>query len=521
MTCRKAASCLLMLLVACVVLTPTAARAELDNLYGEVTQGELDRFKLKMQDWTPGENNIGNEYAYGPTGAKMKQLGKLIEISNDVEFLDKMITFADAMLAARNDPQTGRVLWTGDRALVWPNQPVGSDRAKNATSENGDVIGHIANCARLILMNRTLWHAPVNVGDPHGYGATYLERARTYVRELEKTMQSFVLPYFVDPQTRRLHNPTHPQWQKHFRNGGRPTPWNQQSMFCRAFQNLAICHEVLGNEAKAEAYDAIVQTAIDWFVENLVDYKKDGHDVVKWLYILDDDHIEDKGHASYDIEMMVRAYYSGRYDVPLEAMRKLANTAIYVAAEQGVPAGKTVTRPGQIGRFQRLSGFDKQIYNIVYGTSPRLSATLLWFKHLYHTSDTIIPDSSPPYLELDIRAAGETVTIDPLLVTAHRRLGLEPFEIDRGGEGGDVRLTVSFNEDRIFSGALPSVPTVRLTLNRHIARYLKEGRAVAELIESGCPVAFEAVLQGGRRVQQADRVRLNMNEVSALQPNEG
>ena len=55
-------------------------------------------------------------------------------------------SFADMMLAtARNDPIKGRILWTGNRDLTWPNSPrFHRPIPLLPGEENGDILGHIA-----------------------------------------------------------------------------------------------------------------------------------------------------------------------------------------------------------------------------------------------------------------------------------------------------------------------------------------------------------------------------------------
>ena len=108
-----------------------------------------------------------------------------------------MIRFADAALACRNDPMNGRVMWTGKRELCWPNKTLTAEDAAYSGSESGDVIAHIAYCAELILRIPALWTNTVPIGDPRGYGATYRARALKYVTEMDRSIDTFIVPWFV------------------------------------------------------------------------------------------------------------------------------------------------------------------------------------------------------------------------------------------------------------------------------------------------------------------------------------
>ena len=68
---------------------------------------------------------------------------------------------------------------------------------KYSGSENGDVIAHIGYCAKLILKTTALATNSVGIGDPRGYGRSYRERALTYVREMDRSLDTFILPNFV------------------------------------------------------------------------------------------------------------------------------------------------------------------------------------------------------------------------------------------------------------------------------------------------------------------------------------
>ena len=89
---------------------------------------------------------------YGNLGQSAEALADMYEITHDREILDELVKRADMMLAGRNDPEKGRILWTGNRELIWPNSPDSDDEFLYAGTENGDVIGHIVNVARLDLL---------------------------------------------------------------------------------------------------------------------------------------------------------------------------------------------------------------------------------------------------------------------------------------------------------------------------------------------------------------------------------
>ena len=62
---------------------------------------------------------------------------------------------------------------------------------------NGDVLAHIAYPAQLILAEKSLWN------EKAGDGRMYRQVAEQLVRECDKTIDSFILPYWVDTKTNR------------------------------------------------------------------------------------------------------------------------------------------------------------------------------------------------------------------------------------------------------------------------------------------------------------------------------
>lgn len=256
-----------------------------EKLEGPVTEAELRAFKSFMRDVPVPKDNQRNAMVYGSGGMAVESLGRMFEISEDRELLDLMLRFTDAMLAARNDPKTGVIVWTGEREPVWPNAVPVTGKLAYAGTETGDVAGHIAYAARLILQNDKLAAEKVPDGDPNGFGATYRERALCYVREMDHTMNTFVLKWLVRPGTQRCYQPDSPAYDAATRPGSAnlPVPWNQQTMLNNGFQRLAECHALLGDDpARVKRYDAIVQASVDWFFEMAKRITVNGHECYRW-----------------------------------------------------------------------------------------------------------------------------------------------------------------------------------------------------------------------------------------------
>jgi hypothetical protein len=167
----------------------------LQGLSGPVTQTEISSFKTFMQgESPPAANTYDNTVADGTAGMEAEACGLMYEVSHDSQILDLMIKYADAFLALRNNTNTGAIMWDGSRAPVWLTKPpTNSDGSINiqagyAGCENNDIVGHIADCAKLILQTPALWNTPVapEVGEQRNRGSDVQADDEGQVRRLRR-----------------------------------------------------------------------------------------------------------------------------------------------------------------------------------------------------------------------------------------------------------------------------------------------------------------------------------------------
>jgi len=399
---QRAIATIIALLLAPPAMLHAADPLVVERLEGPVTATEILAFKSYMCEAPVPTNNLDNVMVYGGGGVAVETLGRMVEVSGDQELLDRMLTITDAMLAARNDPKTGTIVWTGERELVWPNKSPMDGKPLYSSTENGDVVGHIAYAAKLILQKENLWNVKVADGDPNAFGATYHERAIRYVREMDRTIDSFILKRLVRPDTLRYYTPNSPLYEAATKPGAanQPVPWNQQAMLNNGFQRLAECHTLLGDDAdRVQRYEAIVKASVDWFFSMVQRVTVKDHVCYKWGYLAQEPlkNIEDAGHGSEDIAGLCRAYRSGRYGISAAMMEPLANTVLYVMRN---PDGKFMTRvdgtlkpgghpPGGLnGKWMDLCEFAPELFPILYEinrgrikSSPEITAIILWHKH--------------------------------------------------------------------------------------------------------------------------------------------
>jgi hypothetical protein len=190
----------------------------IDSISGPVTAHEIDSFKEFMRTRSPGTTSWGgsgahNALADGVPGRDVEALGLMFEATGDREILDRMVFFVDAFITMRNDPVTGRIMWTGRREPIWVPTAPDSLHPGYAASEAADTVAHIAYAAKLIAQNRRLWDLTVPGGDPHGLGATYLQRARTYLQRCDQSMDEYFAKWFVEAGTNLIREPKdNPMW---------------------------------------------------------------------------------------------------------------------------------------------------------------------------------------------------------------------------------------------------------------------------------------------------------------------
>ncbi|KAJ1926819.1 hypothetical protein FBU59_007282, partial [Linderina macrospora] len=128
-----------------------------------------------------------------------------------------------------------------------------------------------------------------------------------------------------------------------YKSGG-TVPWNQQMMFNYGFMNLAIAHELLGdNPGKVKLYDSFVKASVDWFFSVTKATKgKKGNLVYSWGYIPENSSGEDNNHGSLDCAGFSRIYASGRYGVTKAQLNPFANTFVDIMTlGKGKYAGRT------------------------------------------------------------------------------------------------------------------------------------------------------------------------------------
>jgi hypothetical protein len=395
-------------------VSDTTGPLVIDSLDCDVTAPEADallatvsKTAIPTSQWPGG---VHNYLADGTGGTTLEAINRLYEVTGEIpalsaqhaKLLDLAIAWSDAWLSHRNDLALGekRVMWTGKIDPVWPPD---APPSTYAGCEVGETVGILAYTALNIVQTPAVANATVPDGDPNGYGATYLARAKTYVAMLEQSMDGFFNPNFLDAATLTIHHPASAAYDAIASNN--VNAWNREMMFLHAWQTLAQVHAVLHDApAKQAQYEAIVRNTVDLFVKNAQAAKApDGTAVYDWGYGNSGDEVgkltgeQIDIHAEYDIWGLTRAYAAGLTSATPQQMASYAATVVHeIAISPGVYASyvdrccSTATLDFLPEGLMMLVPFDAAIYrpaataDIKSGrqkNSPALTVSILWAKH--------------------------------------------------------------------------------------------------------------------------------------------
>lgn len=378
---------------------PAAPQLLVETLDGPVTTNELAAAKVFALSRPLPDGNHGNNIVYGRAHQDDDLLAVMYEITGDRDYLNRLIEFSDAILACRNNTNTGDLFWTGKREPTWSSgvAQAGSTNYQVTHVESGAILELLARCSQLIIAHKELWNDPVPVPDPLHLGRTYLDRARGYIRECNRTIDAFILPWSVQKTNGllRLYFADSPLLKRmEGRTGdaaGKPIPWNQQFMLVRGLVGLADAMQKLGDDTNRVAlYDHISKDSIDWFVSELHSVTVSNEVAYTWSYAPGDTglhYIENTPHGSSDVEGMYVCYQSGRFRISPSTMRGFGNTALYLVRKDGAFAKNVDGSGGDHGlstAWLCLAEFRPELYPLIVGrdtgrtNDPRMSRILKW-----------------------------------------------------------------------------------------------------------------------------------------------
>lgn len=396
---------LLFLLLSCKIVLGQSAIIE--NLTGNITINELQAFKQKINSITYTEEVLyRNAWVYGTPSKNIEACGLMYEATKDVEILDRMIYFCDKALIQRNDKASAgnggqRITFTGNIDPVWPSDAVEPEVGHPITAgiEQGQVLGYLAYCAKLILETPEIADDNVPDNDMYDFGVTYSQRALKYIQECNYVIDNWIMPNFIRvSENNHYYSPDDPAFTMMSPNI--PFPWNQAMMLNCGLIRLVQCHLILNNEVSRVAnYDDIVESNINWFKTYLYKIKSSvGTECLNWRYSVTQHNIEDMGHAAFVTRGFYLAYSSGRYGISFnETMVPFANTYFDIVLPT-ITDGKYAlnidgTGGGDVNYVRDdhlyLADIRQEKFNMVanininanrIGNYPAIAANILWQK---------------------------------------------------------------------------------------------------------------------------------------------
>ena len=388
------------------------AQIVIDSYTGPITSNELTSFKTFMQTRRIPPHPWGfsdTEHNYisdGPAGRDVEAMGMMYEATGDVALLDRMIEFVDAFVWMRNDLPGGTQLtmWTGRVEPVWPGNGPAHAPHTYSGGENGDTIAHIEYCALLILKTPALWNATVPDGNPHGFGTTYLQRAKAYIARTDEANDQYSYKQFVT-SANLIRDPAN--WPAGFHT---MQATNIQMMLNGGFQRDAEIHEILGDDpARVAKYDLAVKTSVRECLDGMKhEYTVSGHTVYKWgYYPWSTNFTESTGHANYDMIGLWRAWTRrGVYGITTSEVAPFADTMLYVISKGNNQFSQNVDGSGTLqnridGEWVPVTDWRPAVYDLIaradvasgrYATTPGIAAPILWMKQrLYGATPTPTP----------------------------------------------------------------------------------------------------------------------------------
>jgi hypothetical protein len=393
--------------------TAPATVFALDSPDGDVTAHEIDTFfsvlcgtAIPTSMTIDGGHNYLADFEGGET---LEALDRMIEMTastpsfvpEHLGLLNLAIRWNDAWLSHRNDLPLGegRTMWTGRVEPVWPPDPAPSTYAG---CEVGETVGLLAYTALNIVSSPSLSGQTIPDGDPESYGATYGERAATYVKMLEQSMVQFFNANFLDASNKMIEHPDAAAYDALASNN--VNAWNRMMMFLHAYQTLGMVHAILGDApSKAALYKSVTENTVNLFVTNAFSKAApNGKAIFDWGYGNYGDVLGDltgeltDAHGQWDMFGLERAFRAGYTTATAEQMATYGSTIANEIYEGPGEYSRAVDRstPGTYtflpAAFMYLSPYEPDIYaagvaaDLSSGTfrdQPQIAASVLWAKH--------------------------------------------------------------------------------------------------------------------------------------------
>ncbi|WP_257285198.1 DUF6250 domain-containing protein [Endozoicomonas sp. SESOKO1] len=280
----------------------------------------------KRMSWQQGPTMLGINAAYLATG--------------DLSLFDQSLRLSDELLARRNDPEKGDIVYTaGKRARVWPTiskQYIAKGRQQPFTNTilTAMILQPIAENARIIMETPALWDKSIPFGEQYlaDSGTTYGEKAAFYLQEIEKTLNDFIFPDWYEAKTNLLKTPDTREMREIEPDlAGRYPAWNRSLAMMQVLDDLARTRQLMDDTSDRVAfYQSMVQSQLDFFFDDIEIYTQNGKTYYYWYYAPADrdSRQEDSSHGRLDLQILTRLYNNGDnpYGLTREKMQPFVDT---------------------------------------------------------------------------------------------------------------------------------------------------------------------------------------------------
>ncbi len=304
---------------------------------GIVSQKEIEMFKDYYKACGLPHSNMqnGNTFSFDNWNACLD----FYRISGDIWFLNHATKIAERILLVGTKSEGvlqatidnfGKT--TCERFVKMPGHYPHFRRC--FYNENGDLVNQCdvaqlsllkpsAAFCKLVSEDKTLWNKTIPDGDPNKLGATYKERAISYLNKLHQRFE-YMTPYRLEPKTYLFRYPN---------ADSSIMAYNRWYLSIISLPEAAGAMEAFGvYPDRVKFYDDMVQSGIDYLRKFVVPIEHKEGLIWTWPYRIGRPAppAEDVFHGCATLNCIRRFYESGRYDITRDEMLSLIRPYRYL-----------------------------------------------------------------------------------------------------------------------------------------------------------------------------------------------
>lgn len=307
----------------------------LENRFGNVTDNELAGLKAYLLDYPLPTHNGTNYYFRNRSYSYMMEW--IFKQDQDLAILNKAIDFARACISYRNDNickvddryTCYAIDFSRTQGPVWPNykKDIEIHNGVDVLDPGAGVFGGvpvISVPARMIAENHAIWEQSYD-------GKTYNTIANELIEEalltIDYTYESMV---GADNLIRYSDVVNRDDWP------GFVFIYNRVFPVMSGAIPLVEALEIFGtHREKISKIDNVNQSMLDYFIDDMTIYEKDGNEVLYYPYSdvaqsKNSKHAQDFVHGSLESRDLQLLFISERYEFPERYVQAIANTIVDV-----------------------------------------------------------------------------------------------------------------------------------------------------------------------------------------------